>query len=36
MKRLCWLIAGIGKTAAYARINDILGQIAMELGYVNA
>ena len=29
------MIAGIGKTAAYARINDILGQIAMELGYVN-
>ena len=29
------MIAGIGKTAAYARINDILGRIAMELGYVN-
>lgn len=29
------MIAGIGKTATYARINDILGQIAMELGYVN-
>lgn len=29
------MMAGIGKSAAYARINGILGQIAVELGYVN-
>lgn len=29
------MMAGIGKSAAYARINSILGQIAVELGYVN-
>ena len=30
------LRVGLGKSAAYSRINDILGQIAIELGYVNA
>ena len=29
------MMAGLGKSAAYARINGILGQIAVELGYVN-
>ena len=30
------MIAGIGKSAAYSRINDILGRAAIELGCVNA
>ena len=30
------MIAGIGKSAAYTRINDILGRAAIELGCVNA
>lgn len=30
------LRVGIGKTAAYTRINEIIGRIAEELGYVNA
>lgn len=29
------MIAGIGKSAAYSRINDILGRAAIELGCVN-